>query len=308
VAWVRLDDAFIDHRKFLRAGPLAGFLHIAAIAWCNRNLTDGIVPREQPSRLAAWHVVNDDLDSTVVGSLNRGESAVSWPALVQSLLDEGMWVERDDGDYEIHDYLDFQKSAAEVRADRDKTARRQQKWRNGRRTGDRQTPTDDAQPMADEQRDAQAPVDSAAAVSESGQAQAPASTATRMSRAASRPQSRPRNAVTNRDVTGAPNPNPKVVEEHSSSTSEAISTSVKTRADVEALCQRLADRVEANGSRKSAVTAKWRDACRLLIDRDGRTLSRSSGSSIGARPTPSGTPTCSACPSSELSSTSSHSK
>src|SRR5579859_1532868 len=43
------------------------------------------------------------------------------------------------------------------------------------------------------------------------------------------------------------------------------------RPDVERLCARLADRVEANGSKRPAVNKKWRDAARLLIDKDGRT-------------------------------------
>lgn len=43
------------------------------------------------------------------------------------------------------------------------------------------------------------------------------------------------------------------------------------RADVEALCIRLADRIEDNGSKRPQVTKAWRDSCRLLIDRDGKT-------------------------------------
>ena len=42
------------------------------------------------------------------------------------------------------------------------------------------------------------------------------------------------------------------------------------RPEVEALCHRLADRIEANGSRRPRITKAWRDSCRLLIDRDGR--------------------------------------
>jgi hypothetical protein len=53
--------------------------------------------------------------------------------------------------------------------------------------------------------------------------------------------------------------------------SEVIERS-NDRQDVEALCQRLADRIEANGSRRPTVTARWRDACRLLLDRDERTV------------------------------------
>lgn len=43
------------------------------------------------------------------------------------------------------------------------------------------------------------------------------------------------------------------------------------RPDVERLCARLADRIETNGSKRPTVTQKWRDAARLIIDRDGHT-------------------------------------
>ncbi len=44
------------------------------------------------------------------------------------------------------------------------------------------------------------------------------------------------------------------------------------RPDVEEVCRHLADRVEENGSKRPTVTAKWRDAARLLLDQDGRTV------------------------------------
>ncbi len=46
---------------------------------------------------------------------------------------------------------------------------------------------------------------------------------------------------------------------------------IASRPDVERLCARLADRIEANGCKRPAVGKKWRDAARLMIDRDGRT-------------------------------------
>ncbi len=46
------------------------------------------------------------------------------------------------------------------------------------------------------------------------------------------------------------------------------------RADVERLCNRLADRIEANGSKRPAITAKWRTTARLMLDADGRTEER----------------------------------
>lgn len=38
------------------------------------------------------------------------------------------------------------------------------------------------------------------------------------------------------------------------------------------LCAMLADRIEANGSKRPSVTKKWLDAARLMVERDGRTV------------------------------------
>jgi hypothetical protein len=43
------------------------------------------------------------------------------------------------------------------------------------------------------------------------------------------------------------------------------------RDDAERLCAHLANRIEANGSKRPTITAKWLDAARLMIDLDGRT-------------------------------------
>lgn len=44
------------------------------------------------------------------------------------------------------------------------------------------------------------------------------------------------------------------------------------RADVEAVCKHLADRLEKSGSKRPRITAKWRDTTRLLLDRDEITV------------------------------------
>jgi general stress protein YciG len=44
------------------------------------------------------------------------------------------------------------------------------------------------------------------------------------------------------------------------------------RADVERICRALADAVEANGSKRPAITDRWRTSARLLLDKDGRTV------------------------------------
>lgn len=45
----------------------------------------------------------------------------------------------------------------------------------------------------------------------------------------------------------------------------------EAREDVDSICRHLADRIEANGSKRPTVTARWRDAARLMLDRDGKT-------------------------------------
>ena len=54
-----------------------------------------------------------------------------------------------------------------------------------------------------------------------------------------------------------------------SSSSEVATAPV--RPEIEALCTLLADLVEQNGSKRPTITQKWRDATRLMLDRDHRT-------------------------------------
>lgn len=44
------------------------------------------------------------------------------------------------------------------------------------------------------------------------------------------------------------------------------------REDVEKLCNHLRDRIVDNGSKEPTIGKKWRDAARLLMDKDGRTF------------------------------------
>ena len=64
----------------------------------------------------------------------------------------------------------------------------------------------------------------------------------------------------------------------SSSTSLLLTTSEiadakpdAARDDVDRICQHLADRIDGNGSKRPVITKRWRDAARLLLDKDKRT-------------------------------------
>ena len=47
---------------------------------------------------------------------------------------------------------------------------------------------------------------------------------------------------------------------------------IPPRLDVERICQHLADWIEKNGSKRPKIAKRWRDAGRLMLDADGRTV------------------------------------
>lgn len=120
MAWVRVDDAFYDHPKFQNTNALGIAAWITALAWSNRNLTDGYIPRSVAARL-----VNLDGISLTFGMAGRDANAYDG---IDQLLDCGAWVEVEGG-YQIVNYLEFQPSADEVKARREGNALRQAQFR-----------------------------------------------------------------------------------------------------------------------------------------------------------------------------------
>lgn len=96
MTWARLDDSFYDHPKTLRLWercPAAIALHTRAIAWCAKHEQDGHLPAQI---VAAISPVQSDRDEQI-----------------KALLDEEAWHEHE-GDFVIHDYLDYNPSKEEV--------------------------------------------------------------------------------------------------------------------------------------------------------------------------------------------------
>jgi hypothetical protein len=60
-------------------------------------------------------------------------------------------------------------------------------------------------------------------------------------------------------------------EPHDAASGRSLALVSEARPEVERVCDHLADRIEANGSRRPTIGPKWRDAARLMLDRDGRT-------------------------------------
>lgn len=105
--WVRIDDHFPEHPKIARLGPdapLCGWLWLCGLAYCNRQLTDGRIPKSFLLRLADFGLSRDRDDLTV-------ESAAEMLVIV------GLW-EEDERDYIVHHYDQYQPTRAQIEAER----------------------------------------------------------------------------------------------------------------------------------------------------------------------------------------------
>jgi hypothetical protein len=100
MAWVKLDDHFPEHPKVAELGdeaPLCGWLYVCGLAWCNRHLTDGRIPKAMVPRLATFR------------GLQVSEMSIYTEELARKLVDAGLWEDAGDA-YQVHDYLEYQPS------------------------------------------------------------------------------------------------------------------------------------------------------------------------------------------------------
>lgn len=111
MTWVRLDDQFPEHPKVLRVGADAAWLHVSALCYCARQLTDGFVPDGAIGRLAE---VKKPVD------------------LAARLVGAGLWAVADGG-WQINDYLAYNPSREKVLADRNAAAARKERWKERQR-------------------------------------------------------------------------------------------------------------------------------------------------------------------------------
>lgn len=117
--WVKVDDQFPDHPKVAAAGPVASWVFICGLCYCNRMLTDGFIPVEQVHKFVPHSQERPDDPSR----------------LAERLVQVGLWTEderRGIRGYLIHDYLKFQPSRKQVLAERSRGAKRQAAWRHKR--------------------------------------------------------------------------------------------------------------------------------------------------------------------------------
>lgn len=108
MAWIRLDDQIAHHPKVLKVG-LSAWLYVGCIGFAQRFLTDGHVP--------------DAAIPTLCGGVEKPLTHI------KKLVSAGL-LERVDGGYQIHDYLEFNESATVVRKKREEDRKRKHSERN----------------------------------------------------------------------------------------------------------------------------------------------------------------------------------
>ena len=97
-------------------------MQVAALCYCNRNLTNGFIPWAVARTLVTWEFLeppDDDGERRIcevgVTSGMAGET-VNADYVIRLMLQTGMWVEVPGG-YTIHDYTDYQPSREQVEAE-----------------------------------------------------------------------------------------------------------------------------------------------------------------------------------------------
>lgn len=103
--YLNLDDGFAEHEKVDALSDGAFRLHVAALCLCAKHLTDGIVQKRRVSRLTPNYK----------------------PAYLKELIAAGMW-RTHPGGYEIHDYLDWNKSREWWEAEKARKAKNKADW------------------------------------------------------------------------------------------------------------------------------------------------------------------------------------
>lgn len=107
--WVKLDDQFFAHPKIVDLPKDAKLLYLAGLTHAAAQLTDGRLSTGAVRIVAAMV----DVDRTEAGVL----------------VNAGLWDADDDG-YVIHDFLQYNRSADQVKADRARAAERQDRYRD----------------------------------------------------------------------------------------------------------------------------------------------------------------------------------
>lgn len=135
--WVKIDDHFDEHPKLMKLGPIGWGVWLASLAYCNRNLTDGFIPREKAESIGGrWRLHVGGRVLQLMTSDGKNIDELTTDEVIESMVESGVWT-KTDGGYKIHDYEQYQPSKETVLAKRkagaDRLARHRDKTRNMKR-------------------------------------------------------------------------------------------------------------------------------------------------------------------------------
>ena len=103
MTWIKIDDDFPEHPKVKKAGPDAAWLYVAGLCHAGKFLTDGFI------------------DAEIVEDLTKLRN---YKKAAEALVRVGFW-DVVEGGYQIHDYLEHQKSRGDVEKEREAARQRQ---------------------------------------------------------------------------------------------------------------------------------------------------------------------------------------
>jgi hypothetical protein len=133
MTWVKLDDNFGDHPKIASLAPRTFRLHVRALCFAARHLTDGYISARQAAEL--WQGgAGENGDGMDTAGRRQGHSNQhgSVTASVRELLAVKLWERQPDGldGYQIHDYLRYNPSREHVVSQREAARDRMAKLRS----------------------------------------------------------------------------------------------------------------------------------------------------------------------------------
>lgn len=132
MSWVKIDDHIDEHPKVAQAGPLGLALFVASLAYCNRNLTDGYIPRSVALTLLEFSHPDQDGNPLPISVTNGMQGHdITAHDVIETLVDLHLW-KTVRGGYRVHDYHDYQPTKARVLAEREAARNRMQNKRNSR--------------------------------------------------------------------------------------------------------------------------------------------------------------------------------
>jgi hypothetical protein len=124
-----LDQGFYENKKIAALDPVTREVMLKLVLYSSRALTDGFVPKNVAIELANMEPFKELLSSM----LGRRPMAKMSKWLSSGAVLDRIWqangIEVVPGGYQIHDYLDWQQSAEDVRKRREKDTIRQRNFR-----------------------------------------------------------------------------------------------------------------------------------------------------------------------------------